>query len=206
MPLSILEREKTLAQYSDDMLAVFRLLCDMFENGGRLFICGNGGSFADSIHIVGELVKSFEKKRPLPAGMKKRFEGLYGAEALTEHLELGLPSFTLGTNPSLTSALLNDVDDKEILFAQELFVNGRAGDALIGISTSGNARDVLLAVSTARALNIRTVGLTGRTGGKLRDAVDRALVVNETTTREVQQVHQVMYHTLCRMLEEHFYG
>jgi D-sedoheptulose 7-phosphate isomerase len=206
MPLSILESEESLVPYRKEIAGIFNTLKDVFESGGRLFLCGNGGSFADSIHIVGELVKSFERKRPLSDAMKERFDGLYGGDILAEQLEWGLPAWALGTNLSLLTALLNDCEDKEISFAQELFVLGREGDALIGISTSGNARNVLLAVSAAKALKIKTIGLTGKDGGKLNAAADQALVIQEKTTREVQQVHQVMYHTLCRMLEEYFYG
>ena len=112
----------------------------------------------------------------------------------------------LGNNQSLTTALLNDSAEKEILFAQELYVMGNEGDALLGISTSGNARDVLLAMSVAKVKGIRTAAFTGKDGGKLKDEAEISIVVPETTTREVQQVHEIIYHTLCLMLEEHFYG
>ncbi len=206
MPVSILESEPALAGYKSEIISIFNTLKDSFEAGGRLYICGNGGSFADSIHIVGELMKSFERKRPLSDAMKERFDDMYGGDILAEQLEWGLPAYTLGTNLSLLTALLNDCEEKEILFAQELFVMGREGDCLIGISTSGNARDVLLAVSAAKALNMKTIGLTGKDGGILRTEAGQSLIVDGQTTREVQQIHQVMYHTLCRMLEEYFYG
>jgi D-sedoheptulose 7-phosphate isomerase len=143
MPISILEKEKSLALYKEDMIAVFNTLKTVFESGGRLFICGNGGSFADSIHIAGELVKSFEKKRPLNDTMKERFKGLYGEDVLTEQLEYGLPAHVLGTNSSLSTALLNDCSEKEIMFAQEVFVLGREGDGIILLHIP---RDVLLEV------------------------------------------------------------
>ncbi|MFC1582016.1 SIS domain-containing protein [Planctomycetota bacterium] len=206
MPERILDREPRLAPLKETILTVYNHLSEVFTSGNRLFVCGNGGSFADSIHIVGELVKSFEKKRPLNKDEQEALKGLYGADALAPHLEKGLPAYALGTNLALNTALLNDVIEKEILFAQELYVLGSKGDALIGISTSGNARNVMLAVSAARAMGISTIALTGRDGGLLKDAVDIAIVADEHTTREVQQVHQLIYHTLCLMLEEHFYG
>lgn len=206
MLLTILENEKSLQDYKQEITEIYTVLRDIFKAGGRLYLCGNGGSFADSIHIAGELMKSFEKERPLSDDEKRSFKGLYGGDSLAVHIERGLPACVLGANTSLSTALLNDSDEKDLLFAQEVHVLGREGDVLIGISTSGNARNVLLAVSAAKARGMKTIGLTGKDGGMLKDAVDVAVVVHKETTREVQQVHQVIYHTLCLMLEEYFFG
>lgn len=202
----ILENEMSISYLKTELNGVFNMMVNTFEQGGTLFICGNGGSFADSIHIAGELVKSFERERPVSEGDRKSLAGLFGGEILIKHLEQGLPAVALGTNQSLCTALLNDSDEKELLFAQELYVIGCAQDTLLALSTSGNARDVLLAVSVAKAMNIKTAALTGKGGGLLERAVDISITVKQDTTREVQQVHQVIYHTLCRMLEDHFFG
>ncbi|MFH1708140.1 MAG: SIS domain-containing protein [Planctomycetota bacterium] len=206
MPNKILEREPSLAPLKAEITALFTMVRDAFAAGNRLYICGNGGSFADSLHIAGELVKSFERRRPISTEDQRALEGRFGHETLAMHLERGLPAIPLGMNPILNSALLNDCDEKEILFAQELFVMGRPGDVLLGISTSGNARDVMLAVSAARVRGMRVAVLTGRDGGLLKKNADTAVVVKARTTREIQQVHQVIYHTLCLMLEKEFYG
>ncbi|MFH0940096.1 MAG: SIS domain-containing protein [Planctomycetota bacterium] len=182
------------------------MIRDAFAADHRLYICGNGGSFADSLHIVSELMKSFEKRRALTAADKQRLNGQFGQETLIRYLERGLPAVALGANPALTTALLNDIDEKEILFAQELFVLGRPGDVLLGISTSGNARDVLLAMSVARAGGLRTAALTGRGGGLLKKSVEMAVIVPGRATREIQQAHQIVYHMLCLMLEKYFFG
>lgn len=206
MCMDILENEESLSPMKTEITGIFNMMKSVFEQGGTLFICGNGGSFADSIHIAAELLKSFEKERNIPAEDEKIFSGLYGGDVLTQHLEQGLPAIALGANQALATALLNDSDEKEMIFAQELYALGSEQDMLMGISTSGNARDVLLAVSAARALNMKTAALTGRGGGQLRNAADISAVVPRETTREVQQVHEVIYHTLCLMLEEHFFG
>jgi len=206
MCIDILENEESLSSMKTEITGVFNMMKSVFEQGGTLFICGNGGSFADSIHIAAELLKSFEKKRRLPKEDADLFNGLYGGDVLANNLEQGLPAVALGTNQALATALLNDSDEKEMVFAQELYAVGCGQDMLMGISTSGNARDVLLAVSAARALNMKTAALTGMGGGLLRDVADISVVVSRGTTREVQQVHEIIYHTLCRMLEEHFFG
>lgn len=206
MPSPAWTDDPDLKQLKEGINTLVEMLTAVFKAGGRLYICGNGGSFADSLHICGELLKSFEAKRPLTSAEQDRFKGLYGAETLTAHLENGLPAMALGANPSLATALLNDCAEKEIVFAQELYVLGTDRDMLLAISTSGNARDILLAVSVARAKGMRTAALTGKDGGGLKTAVETALIAPGRTTAAVQQVHQKVYHTVCRLIEGRFYG
>jgi D-sedoheptulose 7-phosphate isomerase len=188
------------------MLRVFDLLVTRFTRGRSLFLCGNGGSCADCMHIAGELMKSFNRRRLLSAAQKAAFADHEFGDILAEHLEAGLRCIPLGFNHALNSAILNDSGLSDIQYAQELYVLGRPEDVLLGISTSGNARNVLFAVSTAKALGMTTVGLTGYTGGKLAQAADLTINVPETATPHVQEQHITVYHTLCAMLESRFFG
>ncbi|MBD3309125.1 SIS domain-containing protein [candidate division KSB3 bacterium] len=193
-------------EFLPEFLHVFAALVDGFTAGRTLFLCGNGGSFADCIHMAGELMKTFKQKRPLSDAEKLPFAGLEFGDILTEHLEKGLPCLVLGLNPSLNSAVQNDTQLSAIQYAQELYALGHPGDMLLGISTSGNALNVRYAVSTAKALGMTTIGLTGKTGGKLADVVDIAIKSSETETYLIQQQHIIVYHTLCLMLESRFFS
>ena len=185
----LFERYPALEGYKAQIMDAYILLRDCFEGGGKLFICGNGGSCADAEHIVGELVKGFYLKRPLP-----EFPQLQG----------GLPAISLNGHPALSSAFANDCDG-EYVYAQQLAALGRKGDVLLGISTSGNARNVLRAAQTAGKLGIRTLALTGGTGGKLAECCDISVVAPANTPADVQEYHLPIYHALCAMLESHFF-
>lgn len=202
----MLQKDNSLSEALSGMLLAFDTLVKCFESGHTLFLCGNGGSCADCMHIAGELVKSFLLRRHLSASSKAAFVGLEFGNTLAENLEYGLPCIALGFNHSLNSAILNDSGMAELQFAQELYVLGKQGDVLLGISTSGNARNVLHAVSVAKALGMKTIGLTGSQGGKLAQTVDIAIKVPETSTPTIQQQHEAIYHTLCAMLESRFFS
>ncbi len=184
----------------------FTALAGAFERAGTLFVCGNGGSQADALHIAGELDKSFKHPRPLSEQEKKQFEALPGGGELANHLQRGLPTIALGANPSLTSAIANDNPLPHIGFAQELYALGRRGDALLGISTSGSAQNVRLAASTARALGMTVIALTGPGGGALAEQADIAIRAPGGSTPEIQGYHIQLYHCLCDMLEAHAFG
>lgn len=177
-----------------------------FEAGGKLLICGNGGSSADSDHIVGELMKGFRKKRPLSRQqrqqMKDRNPDL--PDAMLDWLQNGLPAMSLGSFSALNSAFANDVDP-ELIFAQPLMVLGKPADVLLCISTSGNARNVLMAAQVGKALGMTVIGLTGKQGGKLKDLVDICIRVPESETYLAQELHLPVYHYLCAQTEAHFY-
>ena len=202
----VLQKYAFFREFLSEFLHTFSTLVHGFTAGQTLFLCGNGGSFADCIHIAGELMKTFRQKRPLSETEKAAFSGLEFGEILAEHLEKGLPCVVLGLNPSLNSAIQNDSNINAIQYAQELYALGKNGDTLLGMSTSGNALNVRYAISTAKALGIKTIGLTGKDGGKLAAVADIVLKVPETETYIVQQQHSIVYHTLCLMLELRFFS
>jgi len=201
-----LNRHAQLNNTVADVMSIYQVIIRSYDAGGVLYLCGNGGSFADCLHISGELLKAFEKPRPLTARQKARFKDLPDGVRLAEHLEKGLPAVVLGANLSLSSAVLNDKPLANMNYAQELFALGRPGDVLLGISTSGNARNVLLAAQVAKAKGLEVIALTGSSGGKLGRLADVTVRVPARKTREVQELHQPLYHALCAMLEEHYFG
>lgn len=176
----------------------FALLAHCFENGGKLLVCGNGGSAADADHIVGELMKGFYKKRPLPAGTPV-------PHALAQKLQGALPAIALTGHTALSTAFLNDVDPN-MIFAQQVYGYGNEGDVFLGISTSGNAQNVVAAAEVAAAKKITTIALTGQAGGRLAGICQCSICVPETVTAYVQELHLPVYHTLCAMLEEAFFA
>ncbi|MCD6520430.1 MAG: SIS domain-containing protein [Anaerolineae bacterium] len=189
-----------------DLARAYQAIAASLEQGGTLYLCGNGGSFSDALHISGELLKSFRRPRPLPAELVERLRLQPEGELLAEHLQAGLRVHVLGANPSLASAVANDIPLAGIGYAQELLALGRPGDVLLGISTSGRARNVLLAVSLAKAMGITTIGLTGQAPNPLAERVDLSLSVPERETYRVQELHLALYHQLCLMLEAHFFA
>lgn len=190
----------------DSLIAAAELLVECWRGGGSLFLCGNGGSHADALHIAGELVKSFERPRPLPAELVAALEsssaGPRAAELLGA-LQAGLPAFTLGANGSVSSAIANDIATPHIGLAQELSALGRPGDVLWALSTSGASRSVLLAATAARALGITVIAFTGAPDprNELAPLADVAVCAPATATAEVQGWHVRMYHCLCGMVE-----
>lgn len=202
----LVARRPELAAITGDLARAYRTLVASFAAGGTLFLGGNGGSFADALHISGELLKSFRRPRPLPENIRRRFASLPDGERLAAHLEQGLRAVVLGANLSLASAVHNDNPIANINYAQELCVLARPGDVLLGISTSGNAENLRLAAQTARVLGVKVIALTGESGGKIASLADVAIRVPARTTPEVQELHQPIYHALCEMLDVHFFG
>ncbi len=187
------------------MLAAHAALVRCYDAGGTLYTCGNGGSNADAMHIVGELCKSFERKRPLDAGFAAGLNGLpFGAE-LAEHLEAGLSAVALGFNGALKTAVENDSPLRDVAFAQELNALIRRGDVLIAISTSGNADNCLMAMSVARAKAGVGVSITGPKGGRMAEFADTAIRTPGDSTKEIQEAHVVVWHTLCCLIEAHYF-
>ena len=184
----------------------YHVLEACYAGGGKLLAAGNGGSCADSEHIVGELMKGFCKARPVPPAFE---EALLAAdpergEELAAKLQGGLAAIALTGHPALSSAYLNDVDGLLVL-AQQVYGYGKAGDVFLGISTSGNAKNILYALAVAKAKGMKTIGLTGRDGGELGKAADVAIIVPEQETYKIQALHLPIYHTLCLMLEDSFF-
>lgn len=188
-----------------EFIRAYEVIVDCFEQDGTLFTCGNGGSFADAIHIAGELVKSFERKRPICSTFAERLAGEYEGVQLAQYLESGFRTMPLGLNGSLKTAIENDCPMRDIAFAQELSVFIRPGDVLLAISTSGNAKNCLYAVSVAHAKCGKTIGLTGSSGGLLAKHAQVCIKVPAVQTKTVQEYHQSLWHTLCAMIEAHFF-
>lgn len=199
-------RYPVLKAVEKDIFAAYECLKECYERGGKLLVAGNGGSCADSEHIVGELMKGFVKRRPVSAEFAAALESadpIRGKE-LASALQGGLPAIALTGHPGLSTAFLNDVNG-EMIFAQQLYGYGKKGDVFIGISTSGNSRNIMYAAAVAKAAGIRTIGLTGKGGGQLGKACEIAIIVPEMETYKIQELHLPVYHTLCLMLEDHFY-
>jgi len=187
------------------LLALHEALVRAYNAGGKLLVGGNGGSHSDAVHIVGELCKSFERKRPVSAELKAGLEPLPYGQELAQYLEVGLPAVALGCNGALKTAVENDSPLRNIAYAQETLALGKPGDVLIGISTSGNAENCLMAMSVARAIGMTVVSLTGPKGGKMAGFADIALRAPGNTTKEIQEAHLVLYHTFCALIEAHYY-
>lgn len=195
-------RHSDLVFLREDIMKAGQLLVKTFQNGGKLLLCGNGGSCADCDHIAGELLKGFLLKRPMAEEKKAALEERYGqwGHRLAQKLQQGLPAISLCTHSAAISAFANDVDP-ELVYAQQVLAYGKPGDVLIGISTSGNAGNVAAAVMTANSLGMHTVGLTGKDGGKLSQLCSLALIMPEQETYRIQEDHLAVYHLLCAMVE-----
>ena len=190
----------------DSLSSAVRVIVASLASGGTLYVTGNGGSMADALHIAGELTKSFEKTRPLPISLKDRLTELDGGHVLAENLQAGLRVQVVGADPVLATAVDNDIQERHLGFAQHLVAMGRPGDVLLTISTSGRSRYVTNAALVARALDMSIVVLTG--GGEMTDLTRLGNVVVRTTARataEVQSQHVVLYHALCRAVEDSFF-
>ena len=173
----------------------------------KLLIAGNGGSAADSEHIVGELMKRFKIPRPILPSLADKLIAIdpERGSQLAKNLERGLLAVSLVVHEALTTAYINDVDGHGV-FAQQVLGYGRRGDVFLGISTSGNSQNIMNAVVVAKALDIKVIGLTGADGGELAKMADVAIKVPETETYMIQEMHQPIYHCLCLMLEDRFFG
>lgn len=203
----LIERYPKLASIRQEIIDAYLLMEESYENGGKLLIAGNGGSAADSEHIAGELMKRFKILRPVSKEYAEKLEKVdpvRGAE-LSKNLECSLMAIPLVAHEALTTAYINDVDGLGV-FAQQLFGYGRKGDVFLGISTSGNSKNIINATVVARASGIKVIGLTGAKGGELATVADVAVKAPETETYMIQELHLPIYHCWCLMLEDHFFG
>lgn len=178
-----------------------------YENGAKVLLCGNGGSCADCDHIVGELMKGFLKKRPMNDERKRAMLDACAEldEDLLSKLQCGLPAISLPSITALGSAFNNDVDP-ELTYAQAAFALGKRGDVFVGLSTSGNAKNVFAAAKVAKAMGMTVISFTGMGGGKLATVADVAIKVPETETYKIQELHLPVYHTICADVEEYFFS
>lgn len=202
----LIERYPALSEIKDDIAKATEEIIACYENGGKVLLCGNGGSCADCDHIAGELMKGFMKKRPLSVPKKEELtnnEPSLDDEFLSK-LQCGLPAVSLPSMTAPNSAFANDVDP-DLIYAQGVFALGKAGDVLIGISTSGNSKNVCAAAKIAKATDCKVIGLTGCKGGELKEYADVCICVPESETFKIQELHLPVYHCICAMVEEYFF-
>lgn len=199
-------RYPVLSVCKNDIEKAAEALIESFENGGKLLVAGNGGSCADSDHISGELLKSFVKKRRPSAELIDSIRKINPetGDYLADKLQGSLPVIALTNNTALMTASLNDVDGN-VMFAQQVNGYGKEGDVFLGISTSGNSKDIVYPTVVAKAKGLMTVALTGKDGGKLKGIADICIVVPEQETFKIQELHLPVYHALCLEIEEYFW-
>ena len=171
-------------------------MIDTYKKGGKILVCGNGGSSADADHIVGELMKGFLKSRKVT---DERIP-----QELREKLQGALPAISLSAHTSLMTATIND-NDADMVFAQQVYGYAKDNDLLIAISTSGNSKNVVNAVKVAKSLGVKTIALTGETGGELKQFADVTICAPSTETYKIQEYHLPIYHYLCTKVEEEFF-
>lgn len=195
-----------LCDCAEEIEKAAKLIAECYGNGHTVYTCGNGGSAADSDHIVGELMKGFLKKRPISEKMRAKLAKAYPDEAeyLVNNLQGGLPAVSLHSQSALLTAFANDVD-ASMMYAQTLFALGKEGDLLVAISTSGNSKNVVNAAKIASVIGIKIVALTGERRCALDDIADCVIHVGETETYRVQELHLPVYHWLCAKVEEEFF-
>lgn len=203
----LINRYPSLKVCLDEIKQAEKIIINTYEANGKLLVCGNGGSCADSEHIVGELMKGFLSLRPLSEEIKNELKTnnpMLDNDILNK-LQGALPAIALTGHNGLSTAFSNDVDPS-LVFAQQLLGLGIKGDVLIGITTSGNSDNVCKAANLAKAMGIKVIGLTGQKGGKLKEISDNCICVPENETFKVQELHLPIYHYLCASAEKYFFG
>ena len=203
----LVERYPSLESAKNDIVAAYLLLEESYENGGKLLVAGNGGSAADAEHIVGELMKGFKLSRKPETDFAERLvaENQELGSVLAENLQGALPAIALDGHPALSTAYMNDCEPL-LCFAQQVNGYGKSGDVFLGISTSGNSKNVLYAATTAHAKGMKVIGLTGAKDSKLKDMSDVCIKAPQTQTNMIQELHFPIYHCLCLMLENRFFA
>ena len=203
----LLERYPALQPCEKELGAAFDLLVAAYQNGNKLLICGNGGSAADSEHMVAELMKGFLKRRPISAAHAGQLEETGGAagKAIASRLQGTLAALSLPSQVSLITAIANDLD-YDMIFAQQVYGLGRPGDILLGISTSGRSKNVSNAFLVAKAFGLKSIALTGKSGGELAPLADVAIKVPSDNVAEIQELHLPVYHWLSTELEATFFS
>ena len=202
----LINRYPVLAVCRKDIESALIAMIECYENGGKILLCGNGGSCADCDHIVGELMKGFLKSRRLDNTKKAEMTARYPAldASLLSGLQCGLPAISLASLTALNTAFCND-EAPELIYAQAVLGLATEKDILIGISTSGNAKNVNSAAAVAKGLGVKVISMTGASGGALSDISDVCIRVPETETFKVQELHLPVYHCLCAAVEKHFF-
>ena len=203
----LIENYPVLEGCRKDIREAIELLIACYQKGGKLLVCGNGGSAADSEHIVGELMKEFALPRRLSDETKQKFIEMFGEDGayLCENLQYALPAISLVSETALATAYSND-NAADLYFAQQVWGHGMKNDILLGITTSGNSKNVLYACQVARYKAMKTIALTGREGGKIKNQADICIIIPEQETYRIQEYHLPVYHALCAAVENEFFG
>ena len=193
-----INRYPVLSVCKKEIEAAVDAICNMYKSGNKLLLCGNGGSASDCEHISGEFLKGFVKKRPYFANE------LNLEEDILSKLQKGIPAIPLTSLSASLTAFANDIDPI-LCYAQLVSALGKENDVFLGISTSGNAKNVACAAKCARALGIKTIALTGKDGGLLKDICDITIIVPENETYKIQELHLPVYHAICAQAEENLF-
>jgi len=198
----LFQRHPKLESCKGQLEKALEILKDCYKNSGKLLVMGNGGSSADAEHLCGELTKGFLLKRPLSESDKKKFSSI--DPSIADKLQMGLPALSLGVAHSGNSAFLNDVDPM-LVYGQQIWVQGNTNDVVMGISTSGNSKNVIEGYKVAKAKGLKTIGLTGAKDSLSNEWCDVVIQVPEEETFKAQELHLPVYHALCIELEFHFF-
>ena len=203
----LIQRYPMLESSKKDIILAYHLMESCYSRGGKILIPGNGGSAADAEHIVGELMKGFKLPRKLPPVLQEKLisEDMELGHVLAENLQSALPAIALDGHLALSTAYMNDCNPL-LCFAQQVNGYGNPGDVFWGISTSGNRKNILYAATTGRAKGMKVIGLTGARENQLSRISDVCIKVPQTETYRIQELHLPVYHCLCLMLEEKFFG
>jgi D-sedoheptulose 7-phosphate isomerase len=200
-------RYTALQSVAEPISASFDALQKCYSSGGKVLACGNGGSASDSEHLIGELMKTFGRKRPVTPEFRQRLKllNITSADYLADNLEMPLTAISLVSQTALITAIANDIS-ADMIFAQQVLGYGKPGDILFAFSTSGNSKNVVNAVNVARACEMTTIGFTGEHGGALKEICDISIRVPAAQTYLIQEYHFPIYHALCFMIEEEMFG
>ena len=203
----LLKRYPVLVNVRQDIIDAYLVMEETFKSGGKLLIAGNGGSAADAEHIVGELMKGFKQPRKVTETFSQKLKDANAelGPLLADNLQGALPAIALDGHFALSTAYMNDCEPL-LCFAQQVNGFGKPGDVFLGISTSGNSKNILCAATVSRAKGIKVIGLTGARDSNLLDFADICVKVPETETYMVQELHLPVYHCWCLMLEDRFFG
>ena len=200
----LVERYPELSGNKTEIVKAVECIINAYRSGNKILCCGNGGSAADSLHIVGELMKAFVCKRKVSAEWQEKFSSCKDSDYIIENLQMALPAISLVSETGLLTAYANDVAP-DMNFAQQVFGQGKEGDVLIAISTSGNSANVIYAAEVAQAMGIKVIGLTGESGGALKALADVLINVPQEETFKIQELHLPVYHAICLAVEAEFY-
>lgn len=203
----LMQRYPALKSCEEAFVQAYLLMQDAYEKGGKLLVAGNGGSAADSQHIAGELMKRFKLPRPISRELAEKMAAIdpVRGREMADSLECSLPAISLSAHEAAMTAFINDVGSRDV-YAQQVLGYGRAGDVFLAISTSGNSENMIRAMVAAKAMGLKVIGLTGKTGGRMVHLCDAAVCVPEEETYQIQEYHLPIYHCWCLMLEDYFFG